>query len=1201
MNTPCRIEMLGGLRVRQEERLITRFRTQKAGALLAYLAHHSRHTHPREVLIELLWPDLEPSAGRDNLSTILSSLRHQLEPPSVPAGAVFVADRLSVGVNTAAVTTDVEDFEARICCAEQAGSETERAQFLTDAIEVYAGTLLPGYYEEWVEPERRRLADAYLHAVRRLVRNLVKLGEFSRALDYARKAVQSDPLREEAHRDLMRLYVANGQPSAALQQYRELERTLQEALGETPSAATREMARQIQSKVPEAGERQRSTLTPAPISKQATPVETAECIPVGASDSSPTGTVTFLLVEVEETHAASQRNAEALLSPLRPALAASFGQHGGHIFQQAGGSFRVVFAGAVNALLCAVAIQRGLARQAEEKENVPKIRIVLHTGDVNAPQGDYHGRVLTRALRMLMVGHGGQILCSEATAALLHRDLETGIRLADLGVYRLRDASTPQRLFQVEYPEMPERQFLPLNAEAGYASTLPLQFTRFFGREAELSRLQDLLHLPETRLVTLTGPGGAGKTRLAVETARMLVEAFAGAVWFVPLADISDPRRMFGAILEAMRLPPATKAEPLEQIVEALSRQPVLLVLDNFEQLVGEGAALVQTLLARIPTLTCLVTSRQWLGLTGEHEFWVPPLPTPQSAGTPEQLCLYTSVQLFVDRAQTVKPDFQVTSGNAAAVAELCDRLEGMPLAIELAAARAQVVTPAQMLAQLEHRFDFLVSHKRDLAERQRTLRAAIDWSYDLLVPALQRFFVQLSVFRGGWSLEAAEAVCAEPLALDYLAQLRECSLILAEETTPGSTEMRFRMLEMLRAYGEEKRVLEEREALPRRHVDYLLALEDAAYEKLLGPEQPEWLVRLETEHDNFRAALAWCQANDVETGLRLAGGLVTFWDMRGHLSEGRAHLSALLARADAVGPTRARAQALNGAGFFAWKQGDYAEARTLYEDSLALYRELGDQHGVAASLNNLGSIACDQGDYETARSLREEALVINRETGNRAWEAINLQNLGVVSQVLKEYTQAQALHEESLAIRRELGDRWGIAHSLNNLGDVAKNQGDYETADALLKESLAIRRELGDKQGIANSLRYLGDVARHRRDYVSAHTLHQEELEIRQELKDRLGIAGSLQAFADLERAQNRPEQAARLFAAAEALRTSIGVSPLYKEQEEYDRSLMELRTLLGEQAFATAWKSGCTMTPEQAIAFALEASQMHLSSRGS
>jgi predicted ATPase/DNA-binding SARP family transcriptional activator len=791
---------------------------------------------------------------------------------------------------------------------------------------------------------------------------------------------------------------------------------------------------------------------------------------------------------------------------------------------------------------------------------------------------------------------------------------------------------------------------------------LPLSFTRFFGREEEIARLCRLvagdgflvsgsqpttLHPPETqnpkpktlrqpptpRLVTVTGTGGCGKTRLAIAVAQQVAGEFSGGVWFVSLADLAEARRIAGAIVSALNLPASANLEPLEQVVAFLNNREsrCLLALDNYEHLAVEGAHVVRTLLERVTLLTCLVTSRQPLNLEGERDFAMPPLPTPPvqyPAPGMEALKEFASIQLFVDRAQSLQCEFQLTEENAAAVAALCSRSEGIPLAIELAAGWARALTPAQMLTQWEHRFDFLVSRRKDIPPRHLSLRAAVEWSYRLLSLELKRFFVRLSVFRGGWTIEAAEGVCEEAQALEYLEQLRECSLVLAEERGAG---MRFRMLETLREYGAAQLSLEERVAVMGQHRDFFLRLAEEAKPELTGAEQRRWLDVLETEHDNLRQAMTCCleEAEGVEKGLRLGAALQRFWYTRGHLSEGRERLTALLSHPLAQEPTRARVDALNGAGVLAHiqgdytaapllykeslaigqelgyrpgialsliglgnaarHQGDYAAAHSLFEESLAILRELGDRHGISVALANLGGLAQYHGDYAAARSLFEESLAILRELGNKRGIAMSLMHLGNVAQEQGDYTAAPLLHRESLAIRQELGDRHGIALSLGDLGGVAQKQGDYAAARSLFEESLALRRELGDKWGIASLLNSLGTVAQEQSDYVAARIQYQESLALFQEVGDKQGMVYLLEAFAALAFVQEQTERAAHLWGAAEALRKEAG-SPLPPSvRSRYDHKVAEVRATLGEEAFRKVWDEGHVMTMAQAIATAL------------
>jgi predicted ATPase/DNA-binding SARP family transcriptional activator/class 3 adenylate cyclase len=1240
MDALWQIELLGGLRATRGDQVIQRFRSQKVGALLAYMAYYGHRPHPRDLLIELLWPDCEPEVGRNRLSVTLSSLRRQLEPPGISPGAVIVSDHATVHLNPAAITTDVAAFEAALRAANRADGVWEQVERLTEAVGLYRSELLPGFFEEWVLPERQRLAEASLRALGRGIALLEQAQDLPRALELARRAVAADPLREESHSNLIRLLAANGQRAAALRQYQELEQLLAQELDDTPAPELRALVRELERRAP-AGRQSPSQTTgregatpahPPPHGMESGPHRAATPAPNSFPSPLPSGTVTFLLTDIEGSTALWERTGEAFPAALathHALLRDQFRQHGGVEVKEIGDAFLVAFPRAGDALACGVAAQRALAAHRWSESVSPlRVRMALHTGDITPEAGDYHGLVLHHAQRILTAGHGGQILCSEATATLLRRDLAPGARLVELGIYRLRDVPTPERLFQVNDPERAQREFPPLKAEAGHAAHLPLSFTRFFGREEELSLLGKLLLSPEPRLVTLMGAGGSGKTRLALEVGRQLLPAWEGAVWFVPLADLTEARQLGQAVRDAMRLPRSPGEEPWEQVVQALSRQPALLILDNFEHLVSEGALLVERLLERVPTLTCLVTSRQRLNLDGEREFLIPPLATPNDGLAPEGLIRWESVQLFVDRAQAARPDFHLTAANAAAVTGLCRKLEGIPLAIELAAARVGVLTPVQMLPRLEQRFELLARPGRDGQRRHESLRAALDWSYRLLSPALQSFFARLSVLRDGWSLEAAEAVCEEPLVLDYLAELRECSLVQVEES---GEEMRYRLLETLREYGAEQLAPEEQVALVRRHAAYFLARVEQAEPELRGSAQGEWLDRLEQDHENIRSALqALVTRGENEQAVRMGNALWRFWWVRGYLTEGRERLAQLLALTEAREATATRAKLLNGAGILAWQQGDYPAAERLYEESLTIRRRLGDKQGIASSLNNLGLITHELGDYARARALYQESMGLLQELGNRYGVATSLNNLGMVAERQGDLEAAGALYQESLRLRREIEDRSGVADSLNNMGNVAKDQGDYSTARSLYEESLAIKKELGNKGGISHglynlgdvalcqgderaaealydeslalarelkdawgiaaALNSLGDVARRHGEYDRARGLHTESLVIQRALGDKSGMAGNLEGLGGVARAQEQPARGAQLLGAAEAVREAIGAPLAGQARREWEQEVAEVRAALGEAALAAAWAAGRAMSLEDAVALALE-----------
>ena len=1008
------ITLFGELKAQWGDRLVTRFPTAKTGALLAYLAYHPGRTHLRETLVTLLWPDSTPEAGRNSLRQALASLRRQIEPPGIPTAGVLLADRTTVCLHTGAIETDVAAFETALQTAAQASTEEDRRACLTRAVALYQGPLLPGHYEEWVLTEQERLAALYLQAVRQLTGLWVRANDLGRALNYARLAVHADVLQEKAHYDLIRLYLAAGNPAAALRQYQDLERVLRERLGTLPAESTRALVKQLQ-----------------PLAGSAAPSYT-------------------LVTE----HGASPSGNETQLPP----------------------------------------------------SSLP--------------------------------------------------------------------ASRP---------------------------CLPLPLTRFFGREQEVLQLQEMLAPPSRlkraaevreapRLVTLTGPGGIGKTRLAIEAATRLRDPYGGAVFFADLSDLSDAPLVAETVAEALRLSRMAGVESAEQVVEALSRQPSLLVLDNFEQLADEGATFIHRLLTRVPTLTCLVTSRQCLGMPGEQELALPPLPAPALPGTPERLLEFASVQLFADRAQTVRQDFQVTARTAAAVAALCHRLEGLPLAIELAAAWSRTLTPTQMLERLSRRFDVLVSRQKGGPARHQTLRAAIDWSYRLLPAELQTLFARLSVFRGGWTVEAAEAICSDiqEETLIALTQLRERSLVVTEESGDA---IRFRMLETLREYAEERRAASERALLGQRHAFYFLHLAEEAEPHLSGPEAETWMDRLETENENLRAALEWSLAGEEPLlGMRLAAILWRFWSIRGHFREGRRWLAAALSQG-AAAPEMLRARILNGAGVLAEHQGDHVAARACYEESLALCRQAANRPGIATMLNNLGNVAYNLGDYATARALYAESLTLRREMGDARSIANTLNNLGLVAQSQEDYAAAHFLYEESLQIKRELGDRSGIAASLNNLGMLAYEQGEYAQAQALYLESLAAYREQGNRRLEAINLNNLANVARCSGEYGSARRLSEQSLAIKRDLGDRWGIAYSLEMFASIALGQGEPDRTARLFGAAEALREAIHAPLRPAERDDHDRAAAASRAQLGIEAYTLEWTLGHAMTLDQALGYALEA----------
>jgi non-specific serine/threonine protein kinase len=738
----------------------------------------------------------------------------------------------------------------------------------------------------------------------------------------------------------------------------------------------------------------------------------------------------------------------------------------------------------------------------------------------------------------------------------------------------------------------------PTARDAPPNHNLPLPPTPLVGRSETLTMALARLLEPGTRLLTFTGVGGVGKTRLALELAQAALPSFPDGVWLVALAPIRDRALVAGAIVQALDGPEIAERTPWERLVQQLRPRRLLLVLDNFEHLLP-AAPLVADLLAACPHLRVLVTSRAALRLSGEQQFPVPPLALPGAAPESdiEALAAVPSVALFVQRARAVQPTLALTVANAATVAQICRRLEGLPLAIELAAARVKLLPPAVLLQRLTRLLPLLTGGAPDAPERQRTMRAAIAWSYDLLHAGEQALLRRLAVFAGGCTLAAVDAVCVvgDDLAgdvLDWLGSLVDNSLL---ETMGTDEEPRFGLLEPVREYGLEQLAAAGEESLAReRHLAWSLTLAEEAEPRLRGPEQGQWLARLEVEHDNLRAALRWTlELRNAEMGLRLAGALWRFWYVRGHVREGRSWLGELLVL-DRAGQIRTaaavRARALNGAGVLASIQDDFGPATALYEESLALQRELGDRQGIAACLNNLGNVAIDQGDYERAAILLEESLALRREMGDPWAIAQSLNNLGRVARGQGKHDWASRLYEESLTLYQAVGDTRAVASTLSNLAIAVARQGDYPRAVALHEQSLALRESLNDTQGIAVALTNLAQVARQHGDEARAQSLYARGLTLYLRVGDKTSVASCLEGIAGMLTSR-RPEHAVRLCGAAAALRHAIGTALPPDERATVDRDLSVARSALATTVFAAAWKDGQSMSLEQAVAAATDA----------
>jgi predicted ATPase/class 3 adenylate cyclase/DNA-binding CsgD family transcriptional regulator len=951
----------------------------------------------------------------------------------------------------------------------------------------------------------------------------------------------------------------------------------------------------------------------------------------------PSGTVTLLFTDIEGSTLLLQQLGEryaSVLNGYRDLLRTAFSEYHGHEVDTQGDGFFVVFVRAREAIQATVAAQRALTTHSWPEGVAVRVRVGLHTGEPSLVGEGYVGLDVHYAARIMQAAHGGQVLLSQTTHDLIEYELPFGVSLRDLGKHHLKDLQRPAHLYQLVIVGLPA-DFSPLKTLDSRPNNLPVQLTPLIGREKAVAAVQYLLQREDVRLVTLTGPGGTGKTRLGLQVAAELSDLFPDGVYFVNLAPISDPDLVVPVLTQTLDIKEIAGQTLLDLLKAYLHWKHLLLLLDNFEQVI-DAAVYVAAILAACPNLKVLVTSRMTLHIRSEQEFSVPPLTVPDPKDLPDLVALsqYEAVELFLSRAQAARPEFQLSNTNAPIIAEICARLDGLPLAIELAAARIKLLPPQALLTRLSQRLAVLTGGPRDTPARHQTLRNTIAWSYSLLTTQEQQLFRRLSVFVAGCTLEAIEAVCttldtesASLQVLDGVTSLIDKSML--QQMEQGSNELRLVMLETIREYGlEVLSAHDEKEMTQRAHADYYLRLSEEADLELAGAQQVVWLERLELEHDNLRAALGWFlergeAGQSMEMALRLAAALWRFWEYHSHWSEGETFLERALAGSKGVeGPVQMKV--LKATAHIAFVRTDFDRAEALSQECLARCRELGDTAGIALSLRILGAIAESRSNFGVAYSLTEESLTLFKVVGDKEGIGWSLQNLAGLVSLQGEYTRAISLREEGLALFREVGNIEGTAFLLDGLAVLLiLSQGDLATGRALLEESLARCREVGHKEGIAGALGLLGQVTLLQGDAVKARSLLEESVALAREIGKRsmawafivlariLSCQGDylaarafyeesltysteiepsllppyLEGLADRFVIQGDPAWAARLWGLAEAQRAAMGtpISPV--ERVSYEHAVNAARAQLGVEIFASAWAEGRTMTPEQAL----------------
>lgn len=868
----------------------------------------------------------------------------------------------------------------------------------------------------------------------------------------------------------------------------------------------------------------------------------------------PAGTVTFLFTDIEGSTKLLQQLGEQyaqVLSAHHEILRAGFENNHGRIVDTQGDSFFVAFGRAMDAVNAAVQAQRALAAHNWGDGIHVRVRMGLHTGEPLAQGERYVGIDVHRAARIGAAGHGGQILLSETTCALIQNELPRDVRVRALGKQRLKDFDAPASLYQIVCADLPV-DFPPLKTLDARPNNLPAQLSSFIGRETEVAELERAMQA--TRLVTLIGAGGAGKTRLSIRLGEKMLGAFPDGVWFIELARLNDPALIPRTIATTLGL--RDEAGNLAQTLKNyLEPKALLLVFDNCEHLIDAAAQWAETLLQAAPQLKIIASSREGLNIAGEQVFHVPSLSVPEGerALTPDALTQSAAARLFIERATAANDLFRVTAQNANAIAQICRRLDGIPLALELAAARVKALSVEQIAARLDDVFRLLSGGSRTAMPRQQTLAAAMDWSYNLLSKSERALLQRLSVFAGGWTLGAAEQICsgdeiAPDNVLDLLTQLVNKSLVIADYAADGTT--RYRFLETLRQFARYR--LYEAEAVEitsDRHLDYFVVFAERAQGELRGPKQIEWLGHLDTEHDNLRAALTWAISDNptrAAQALRLTGALWLYWDIRGYFQEGIQWCERALAASDAE--NSARVETMFGAAMVA-RLGDLERTLAVGKELVALARKVGNARGVAEGLLGLGIIAFYTGDHARADAWLDEALQLWNALDD-AWGIAHAQGPFAQRAAMQgDYARAAELYEKSLLLFRRTGDLREIAGALTNLASVVRGQGDLPRARAYAQEALELYSALADKHGIATAQRELGRVAHAQGDMLFAQQALEASRALFQEMGDRSCLMESELEYAALLQHENKNEQAAalaaRLVGDAETMGYTPGIAP--------------------------------------------------------
>jgi predicted ATPase/class 3 adenylate cyclase len=907
--------------------------------------------------------------------------------------------------------------------------------------------------------------------------------------------------------------------------------------------------------------------------------------------SLPTGTVTFLFSDVEGSSQRWEQHREAMRSVVarqEQVLDAAISSNGGYVFKTVGDAFCAAFPTAPQGVSAAIDAQRLLAKEDFSSVGGLRVRMGLHTGYADERNGDYFGQAVNRVARLMSIGHGGQVLLSGATRELAHNDLPAGVALLDLGSHRLKDLTEAEQVWQVTIVGLPA-EFPPLKSLDTLPNNLPIQRTTFVGRDHDVAEVKELVG--RHRLLTLVGSGGVGKTRVALQVGADLLEHFPDGVWFVDFAPIKDLELVSSVIAQVLGMSQHEGKRVDESIPPWLKRKKLMLILDNCEHVLEPVAAIAAAIIGTASDVRIMNTSRQVLGISGEEVYRVPSLSVPHTVAdlTLAAVAGFGAVALFVDRARSVDKSFVLTDDAAPIVADICRRLDGIPLAIELAAARVKVLSVPNLAQRLNERFKILTGGSRDVLPRQKTLGALIDWSYDLLTPQEQKLFLRLGIFAREFGLEAAVRVCGgdgldEIEILDLLTSLTDKSLVVAD--TSGKQE-RYHLLESTRAYALEKLDPAEREQLARAHAEYFSALAREADERYGTGSTLGWLADVERELDNFRAALEWglTQGHDAVLVAPIAGGLEQFWYRNGLAVEGRYWIERALERTENAGQPLIVARLLYAQSWLLSVKG----AREATERAINLYESAGDRRGAAHARATLAFSLNQSGRLDEAEEAINQTLAAMQEYKDRHGIAKCLRYKGAIIGSRGQMAEARDYYDKSLAILREIGDEIGLSLVHANLGELEFHEGHAQEALKAATDALVLRRGI-DKDAIATARCNSAAYQLALNDLTGAHASAREALRIAREVQNAYTLAIALQHFASLAALQRKSQSAAQLLGYVNLQYKELGATREPTEKWCYDMTMTALREQTGDAGFEKLSTEGAGWSEDRAVEEALK-----------